>query len=372
MLPIEADASIGLVQLSRTPAAGGPSYSSIAASCRGVLEPARGERREVHATIRPEALAGARPRREAGHRASRRSQAGWATGFTSFEYKFGLATCTTGCASGAPPAWAPWTGSGAAGSTLAPPPAPQWRRHGPQRGTLAIADGRAGSSGSCLCGRQNRPSGRASVMAEIAAGVQDGRARRGARPYGSAEEEGGPVAGLAALRLDEANPCERGRHLVASPTSSPLAMTSSGTADTLQPPAQAAAMAAAHWRPPSESADLLGPQVKAAHVNSTPLTRRVRPVALDRDRIVVERDHRRAPELGGGDRQHPRAAPEVEQRPSDGVSAEHQLQAQPGGRVGAGPERLPGIDHHVERRRRAGRLPRRTHASAGPRRTSGR
>ena len=79
------------------------------------------------------------------------------------------------------------------------------------------------------------------------------------------------------------------------------------------------------------------------------------------------------PSLRGGDREHPRAGADVEQRRRPARSLrgqlEQQLQAQARGGVRAGAERLPGVDHDLLARCRAGRalggLPRRAHAQRG-------
>ena len=84
-----------------------------------------------------------------------------------------------------------------------------------------------------------------------------------------------------------------------------------------------------------------------------------RAAALHALGLVVEAQHRREPEMRGGDREHSGAGADVQQRARRLARCEHlehQLQAQPRGRVGACAERLPGVDHHLQhaRRRRAG------------------
>ena len=81
-------------------------------------------------------------------------------------------------------------------------------------------------------------------------------------------------------------------------------------------------------------------------------------------------DHGREAELRGGDREHARAGAEVEQRAARLAGArelDEQLEAQLGGRVGAGAEGLRGLDHDVDETGRGGRIvPRRAHVAAFP------
>ena len=70
---------------------------------------------------------------------------------------------------------------------------------------------------------------------------------------------------------------------------------------------------------------------------------------LDRDRVGVDAERRRRAELERGDRQDPRAAPDVEdagagQRAPRSATRLERGQAQPGRRVEAGPERHPRIE----------------------------
>ena len=64
---------------------------------------------------------------------------------------------------------------------------------------------------------------------------------------------------------------------------------------------------------------------------------------LERRRVVVDCEHRREAEAGRGDREHARAAADVEQAPP--LEPVQQLEAEPRGRVPPGAERATGIDH---------------------------
>ena len=154
----------------------------------------------------------------------------------------------------------------------------------------------------------------------------------------------------------------RGATSSASPTSSPLAITISGSDGASASRSHhasksgrsrfAATIRRAHHR--------VAAQVVPAHLRSaTPLTPRVVHRRLDARRVVVERHHRIPPEPRGRDREHPRPAAEVEE-PAARRQLEHQLEAQARGRMRAGPECLPRIDHDLnwspDRR-----LPRRPH-----------
>ena len=75
---------------------------------------------------------------------------------------------------------------------------------------------------------------------------------------------------------------------------------------------------------------------------------------LDRGGLPVARQHRIPAEPGGGDRQHAAAAAPVGER-AVRLELEQQLEAQPRRVVRAGPERLAGVDHHVDARPRAAR-----------------
>ncbi len=78
--------------------------------------------------------------------------------------------------------------------------------------------------------------------------------------------------------------------------------------------------------------------------------RRVVRRRVERRRLAVAPAHRREPQLRRGDRQHARPGAEVGERTARlaGVGElEQQLQAHPGGCVGPGAKRLPGIDNDV-------------------------
>ena len=68
---------------------------------------------------------------------------------------------------------------------------------------------------------------------------------------------------------------------------------------------------------------------------------------LDRLRVEVDGHHRREAELHRGDREHPRAAADVEQAAA--LLGFQQLEAEAGRRVAARPERAAGVDHDGER-----------------------
>ena len=82
----------------------------------------------------------------------------------------------------------------------------------------------------------------------------------------------------------------------------------------------------------------------------------VRDRRLDGNRVVVDGPDRPVAEAGRGDREHARAAADVQQRAA--LAAGEQLDAELGRRVGAGAERAAGIDHDGELAR-VGLLPRR-------------
>src|SRR5215216_142572 len=82
--------------------------------------------------------------------------------------------------------------------------------------------------------------------------------------------------------------------------------------------------------------------VRTANVDVDAVRTRVPPRGLDRRRFAVDRDHRREPQPRGGNREHARAAADVEQAAA--AELHEQLEAQPGGRVRAGAEGAAGVD----------------------------
>ena len=91
---------------------------------------------------------------------------------------------------------------------------------------------------------------------------------------------------------------------------------------------------------------------------------------LDRCLLVIASPHRVPAQLRGGDRQHRRAGTPVGERALRLAAigeVEQQLEAGPGRRMGAGPERPAGIDDDVDRRRLARiPLPGRPHDQPAP------
>ncbi len=91
-------------------------------------------------------------------------------------------------------------------------------------------------------------------------------------------------------------------------------------------------------------------QVKATHVDLHFVHLCVLPRRRNALTLVVQAEHRRKPQARGGDRQHSRTGADIQQRPRPMLECpqlQQQLQTQAGGGMGAGPERLPGVDHDL-------------------------
>ena len=106
----------------------------------------------------------------------------------------------------------------------------------------------------------------------------------------------------------------------ASPTSSPLAISALGQpARTPRQPGRPARSSGAEQvrgdRPRLWHRLRGGPQVEPADLHLDPVRHRVLSGGVDARRIEVERQHRREAERRGGDRQHARAAAEVDEPP---------------------------------------------------------
>ena len=99
-------------------------------------------------------------------------------------------------------------------------------------------------------------------------------------------------------------------------------------------------------------------QVRATQLELDPVGTGVCAGRLERRRLVVAGDDRGEAQLRGRDREHARARAPVGEgavgAPAIG-QLQQQLQAHPGGRVGAGAECLAGIDHDVDGPRRGPR-----------------
>ena len=92
------------------------------------------------------------------------------------------------------------------------------------------------------------------------------------------------------------------------------------------------------------SRKLLLERVDLADVEVDAVGDRIRPGHLDGDRVVVDRHDRIEAEAGSGDREHPRAAADVEYRSAAFLRRE-QLDAETGRRMRTGAEGTTGVDH---------------------------
>ena len=204
--------------------------------------------------------------------------------------------------------------------------------------------------------------------------------RRAARSASTAAHS--PLSRRSRSRMPEALARTRRRPRRPPRASSPAAISCAGAPGSIARRARAAAGAAGSRarrparRAPSGRAE---PRQRARARRSkrrtsiaTPLTAAFARAACDALALVVEREHRREAELRGGDREHPRAGADVEQRrrasrsrPASSSSSSRHRRVRG---VRAGAERLPGVDHdlaHAAVAARARRLPRRPHVQRG-------
>ena len=105
---------------------------------------------------------------------------------------------------------------------------------------------------------------------------------------------------------------------------------------------------ARYSRPRARRREARRPVRRAARTSiSTPFARAFSTADLDRDLVHVDRDHRREAKPCGGDREHARAAADVEQAAR--LLAKQQLEAEAGRGMRAGAEGTAGIDDDGER-----------------------